>query len=177
VDEHVVHILLGFAGVGATFTGFSGVVAVFGRRVHGEWFPEDRFRLTNLMATSLGACLLAFAPLVGALLHLSASTMWALVSAALGLACSGYLLYAGIVIRRLRRARPGLLPLWVSLVFALTLAVAAVLQILNVASVFFDREAGPYLAGLLALLLVAALQFAFLVIIPMTAASDRPVKP
>jgi hypothetical protein len=29
---------------------------------------------------------------------------------------------------------------------------AAVLQILNVARVFFDREAGPYLAGLLALL-------------------------
>ncbi|HEV8331365.1 MAG TPA: hypothetical protein VGQ22_08100, partial [Steroidobacteraceae bacterium] len=46
----------------------------------------------------------------------------------------------------------GLLPLWVSIVFALTLGMAAVLQILNVARVFFDREAGPYLAGLLALL-------------------------
>ena len=41
MDEHVLHILLGFAGVGATFAGFSGVVAVFGRRAHGEWLPED----------------------------------------------------------------------------------------------------------------------------------------
>ena len=75
MDEHILHILLGFAGVGATFTGFSGVVAVFGRRVHGEWFPEDRFRLTNLMVTSLSACLLSFAPLVSARLHLSDAMM------------------------------------------------------------------------------------------------------
>jgi len=66
-----------------------------------------------------------------------------------------------------------LLPLWVTLVFALTLGLAAVIQFLNVARVFFDREAGPYLAGLLALLLIAALQFAFLVIMPMTASLDR----
>jgi hypothetical protein len=54
---------------------------------------------------------------------------------------------------------------------------AAAIPFLNVSRVFFDREAGPYLAGLLALLVVAALQFAFLVIMPMTALMDRLAAP
>jgi hypothetical protein len=130
VDEHVLHILLGFAGVGATFAGFSGVVAVFGRRAHGEWLPEDLFRLRNLMFMSLGVCLLAFAPLV--------LTTWHLAQA---------------------RASSS---------FALT--GAAILQFLNIVGLFFDRGPAPYLAGLLALLCVAAMQFAFLVIRPLTPA-------
>jgi hypothetical protein len=56
VDEHVLHILLGFAGVGATFT----VSAASSRCLAGEFmvsgWPEDRFRLTSLMVTSLSAC-------------------------------------------------------------------------------------------------------------------------
>ncbi|HEV8330970.1 MAG TPA: hypothetical protein VGQ22_06100 [Steroidobacteraceae bacterium] len=59
MDEHVLHILLGFVGV----------VAVFGRRVHGEWFPEDRFRLTNLMVTSLGSTRALPADVCGALVR------------------------------------------------------------------------------------------------------------
>jgi len=31
------------------------VVAVFGRRAHGEWYPENRFRLTNMLMMSLGS--------------------------------------------------------------------------------------------------------------------------
>jgi hypothetical protein len=36
----------------------------------------------------------------------------------------------------------------------------------------FFRRAAPYLAGLLALLRVAAMQFAFLVVRPLTSAAD-----
>jgi hypothetical protein len=168
VDEHVLHTLLGFAGVGATFAGFSGVVAVFGRRVHGEWLPEDLFRLQNLMFMSLSVCLLAFAPLVLTTWHLSAALMWALASLLLGVGSVVYLLCTRSASQRLRRDRPGLMPTWASALFIIALSVAAILQLLNVVGLFFDPGAGPYLAGLLALLCIAALQFAFLVIRPLT---------
>jgi hypothetical protein len=172
VDEHVLHILLGFAGVGATFAGFSGVVAVFGRRAHGEWLPEDLFRLRNLMFLSLSVCLLAFAPLVLMTWNFSVARTWGVVSLLLGLGSIVYLLYARPANLRLRRDRPGLMPTWGSAVFIVALSVTAILQLLNVVGLFVDRGAGPYLAGLLALLCVAAMQFAFLVIRPLSSATD-----
>jgi hypothetical protein len=171
VDEHVLHILLGFAGVGATFAGFSGVVAVFGRRAHGEWLPEDLFRLRNLMFMSLSVCLLAFAPLVLITWHVAVAPAWALASLLLGVGSMVYLWYARPASQRLRRDRPGLLPTWASAAFIAALCLAATLQLLNVVGLFFERGAGPYLAGLLLLLCVAAMQFAFLVIRPLTAAA------
>ncbi|HEX2493454.1 MAG TPA: hypothetical protein VHK24_06725 [Steroidobacter sp.] len=172
MDEHVLHILLGFAGVGATFAGFSGVVAVFGRRAHGEWLPEDLFRLRNLMFMSLGVCLLAFAPLVLITWHFAAARTWALTSLLLFVGSLVYLLYARPANLRLRRDRPSLMPTWASVVFIAALSVAAILQLLNVVGLFFERGAGPYLAGLLALLCAAAMQFAFLVIRPLTSAGN-----
>jgi hypothetical protein len=172
VDEHVLHTLLGFAGVGATFAGFSGVVAVFGRRAHGEWLPEDLFRLRNLMFMSLSVCLLAFVPLILSAWHFSVARTWGIASLILGLGSLVYLLYARPASQRLRRDRPGLMPTWASSVFIVALCVAAVLQLLNVVGLFLDRGAGPYLAGLLALLCIAAMQFAFLVVRPLTSAAS-----
>ena len=168
MDEHVLHILLGFAGVGATFAGFSGVVAVFGRRAHGEWLPEDLFRLRNLMFMSLGVCLLAFTPLVLATWHLAQARTWALASLLLGTGSIVYLLYARPARQRLRSERPDLMPTWASAVFIVALSVAAILQFGNIAGLLLDRGAAPYLAGLLALLCIAAMQFAFLVIRPLS---------
>jgi hypothetical protein len=172
MDEHVLHILLGFAGVGATFAGFSGVVAVFGRRAHGEWLPEDLFRLRNLMFMSLGVCLLAFAPLVLSSWHFAEARTWALASLLLFMGSIAYLLYARPASLRLRRDRPGLMPTWASAIFIVALSAAAILQFLNVVGLFFERGAGAYLAGLLALLCAAAMQFAFLVIRPLSSAAD-----
>lgn len=172
MDEHVLHTLLGFAGVGATFAGFSGVVAVFGRRAHGEWLPEDLFRLRNLMFMSLGVCLLAFAPLVLLTWHFAEARTWALASLLLLVGSIVYLLYARPANLRLRRDRPGLMPTWASAVFVVALSGAAILQFLNVVGLFFERGAGAYLAGLLALLCAAAMQFAFLVIRPLSSAAD-----
>jgi hypothetical protein len=168
MDEHVLHILLGFAGVGATFAGFSGVVAVFGRRAHGEWLPEDLFRLRNLMFMSL----LAFAPLVLFTWHFAEARTWALASLLLFVGSLVYLLYARPASLRLRRDRPGLMPTWASAIFIVALSGAAILQFLNFVGLFFERGAGAYLAGLLALLCAAAMQFAFLVIRPLSSAAD-----
>lgn len=167
MDEHVLHTLLGFAGVGATFAGFSGVVAVFGRRVHGEWLPEDLFRLRNLMFMSLSVCFSAFVPLVLMAWHFSEALTWALASLLLGLGSVVYLFYARPVSRDLRRDRPGLMPTWATAAFIVALCLTALLQLLNVIGLFFDRGAGPFLAGLLVLLCLAAMQFAFLVIRPL----------
>lgn len=168
MDEHILHTLLGFAGVGATFAGFSGVVAVFGRRVHGEWLPEDLFRLLNLMFMSLSVCFAAFVPLVLMAWHFSAGLTWALASSLLGLGSIVYLFYARPFSRNLRRDRPGVMPTWATAAFIVALCVTALLQLPNIVGLVFDRGAGPYLAGLLVLLCLAAMQFAFLVIRPLT---------
>ena len=48
MDEHIAWTLVPIAGVGATFAGFSGVLAAFDRRAYGEWRPEGLNRLTAL---------------------------------------------------------------------------------------------------------------------------------
>ncbi len=63
---------------------------------------------------------------------------------------------------------PGVMPTWATAAFIVALCVTAILQLPNVVGLFFDRGAGPYLAGLLVLLCLGAMQFAFLVIRPLT---------
>ena len=169
MDERTVLILLGIAGVAATFAGFSGVVAVFGRRAHGEWFLEDRFRLTNMLVTSLGVCLFAFLPTVGVLLHLHGPDLWAVASL---LMCAYCVAYIGNLIpnwRHLILKHPGVLSPRASVVVWGASMLAALLQLLNAVSILFHREPGPYVLGLLLLLIIASLQFALLVLRPLTA--------
>lgn len=176
IDEQTVIILLGFAGVAATFTGFSGVAAVFGQRAQGEWFPEEQFRLTNMMLISLAACLFAFVPLVEALLYLPEPVLWESASTLMSTFCVMYLLCALPPRQRLHRTRRSVLPVWATVVFVLSLLLAAVLQVLNAAAVLFVRGAGPYVAGLLLLLIAAGLQFAFLVLTPLSSAYKRKLQ-
>jgi len=169
MDERTVLILLGFAGVAATFAGFSGVVAVFGRRAHGEWFLEDRFRLTNMLVTSLGACLFAFLPTVGVLLHLHGSDLWAVASLLMCGYCVAYIVNLVPNWQHLILKHPGVLSARASVVVWASSGVAALLQLLNAISILFHREPGPYVLGLLLLLIIAGLQFALLVLRPLTA--------
>jgi hypothetical protein len=55
--------LTGVAEVAIALAGFSGVVVVF-RRSGDPWLPEDRFRLTMLILSSLATAAFAFLPLV-----------------------------------------------------------------------------------------------------------------
>ena len=167
IDADPMEVCLGLGKVAAVFVGFSGVVAVYGQRPLGRWFPEERFRLTNMMLTSLGACLFAFVPPIAALLHLTEPALWATASTLLGAFCVGYFLYALPIRLRLHQVRRDVLPLWATLSFVLLLCSAAVLQVFNAASVLFAREPGPYVAGLLLLLIAAGLQFGFLVLAPL----------
>ncbi len=170
MNEHTVLVLLAIAGVAATFAGFSGVVAAFGRRTDGKWLPEERFRLTNMLITSLGACLFAFVPLTEELLHVPETALWTTSSTLLGAFCAVYVLYAMPHRKRLDWFRPGLLPVWATAVFVLSLCSGAVLQALNAVAILVERGGGPYVAGLLLLLVAAGLQFAFLVLAPFSLA-------
>jgi len=169
MDERTILILLGMAGVAATFAGFSGVVAVFGRRAHGEWFLEDRFRLTNMLVTSLGACLFAFLPTVGVLLHLHGPDLWAVASLLMGGYCVAYIVNLIPNWQHLILKHPGVLSARASVVIWASSVLAALLQLLNAIPILFHREPGPYVLGLLLLLIIAGLQFALLVLRPLTA--------
>lgn len=172
MSEYTALILLGVSGVAATFAGFSGVVAAFDRRAHGDWHPEERFRLFNMVLISLGTCLLAFVPLAEQQLRFSEAAMWAIASILMGVFCTVYVLCATPYRRHIGRSRPGSLPLWSTLIFILSLCAAAILQVLNAGAIFVERGAGPYVAGLLLLLVAAALQFAYLVLEPVSPASS-----
>ena len=93
----------------------------------------------------------------------------------MGVFCGSYFLYALSIRLQLHRIRSRALPLWATLTFALSLGSAAALQALNATSVFFAREPGPYVAGLLLLLIAAGLQFGFLVLTPGTPPSSQLV--
>ena len=169
MDERTVLVLLGIATVAATFAGFSGVVAVFGSRARGEWFLEDRFRLTNMLVTSLGAGLYAFIPLIEAYLHLHGPTLWTIASLAMFVYCVAFIVTTLPHWWHLITKHPGVLSVPASYIVYLSASLAAVLQLLNAASLLFHREPGPYILGLVFLLIIAALQFALMVLRPLTA--------
>ena len=173
MSEHAVAVLLGISAVAATFVGFSGVVAAFDRRAHGNWLPEERFRLVNMVVISLGICLFAFFPLAEELLRVSEKALWIIASILMGGFCALYVPCALPYRKRLGQSRPGFLPLWSTLVFVLALCLAAVLQALNASEIFVASGAGLYVAGLLLLLVVAGIQFAFLVLMPLAAVSHE----
>jgi hypothetical protein len=170
MSEHTVLTLLGISGVSATFAGFSGVVAAFERRARGDWRPEEHFRLINMVALSLVTCLFAFVPLVEELFRISESALWGTASLLMGGFCAAYVLCAIPRRLRLRRSRPGVLPLWATVVFVLCLSSAAGLQILNAAAKPVGCEGALYVAGLLLLLVAAGFQFAFLILAPLSPA-------
>jgi hypothetical protein len=174
LHEHIVLILLGISGVSVTSAGFAGVVATFGRRAQGEWLPEERFRLTNMLVLSLGACLFAFIPLIEELFHIAEATLWTIASSLMGTFCAVYFAYAMLQRRRLNRSRPGVLRPWMAAVVIIALGAAVVLQALNATAVLVERGAGAYVVGLSLLLTVAGFQFAFLVLMPLspTASAD-----
>src|SRR3954469_17861834 len=93
MSEHAVLVLLGIAGIAATVSGFSGVVAVFGSRAEGNWTPEDQVRTINMLVVSLSVCLFSFLPLIEDLFKLSNPAIWMSSSLLLGVFCAIYFFY------------------------------------------------------------------------------------
>lgn len=73
-------ILTTTAEIEVALAGFSGIVAVLGRRSEGAWSGADRARLAMLLETSFAAVLWSFAPLVLLSAELVPETVWLLTS-------------------------------------------------------------------------------------------------
>jgi hypothetical protein len=76
---------------GIAAAGFSGIVAVLGRRAEGQWRPSDRVRVTLLLQTSFAAIGLSFLALALDGAGVAEPTIWKV-----GSAC--YALYAVLAV-------------------------------------------------------------------------------
>jgi hypothetical protein len=168
MNDHAVMTLLGIASVATTISGFSGVVAVFSGRADGKWLPAERFRTTNMLILSLGACLLSFVPLTEELFRIPEQTLWMAASLSLLAFCSFYFVRTIIMLRKPSLRRPGVLVEWVRVVYFICLILAITLQALNLAGVLVERGSGPFIGGLVFVLIPAGLQFTFLVLTPLS---------
>ena len=164
MSEHAVLMLLGISSVAIAISGFSGVVAVFAGRADGKWTAAERFRTKNMLILSLAACLLSFVPLTGELFRVPDRILWMSASFFLLAFCAVYAVYTINLLRKPNLSRTGALVMWVRDVYFVCLALAIILQALNIAGVWVERGAGPYVGGLVLVLIPAGLQFAFLVL-------------
>ncbi len=147
------------AEVSVALAGFTGVVAAFGSRGGRGWTALDVLRFKMMLGTSLGALLFSLLPMALHHLGLTESTTWATSSALL------LLFLVGNAVRDVRFSRtpevrddPAFSPLLGQIVGAIMIA-TTVLLTLNLIGVGYEREFGPYLAGLLALLVASTIMF------------------
>jgi hypothetical protein len=166
MNDRAILTLLGIAAVAATFSGFSGVVAVFGERAEGNWTPEERTRMINMLILSLAVCLFSFVPIAEDLFEISASLIWVSSSLFLGIFCGIYFFYAFNTTQRLLHTRRRKIVPWVRVAFMTCLPLVVLLQILNVFGLIIERGPGPLVAGLVLTLTLAGIQFAYLVLVP-----------
>ena len=152
-------VLLTIAEVAIAFAGFSGLVAIFGSRAAGRWSRSDRYRLALMLETSLAAILFAFLPFSLRYLNVEGSVLWTVSSGGL----ATFLLVELILViprtRRLYRGSGETLSPTFGLIIASLALLALIVQVLNAAGIGLHRDFGPYLVGLLLLLVVSGIQF------------------
>lgn len=168
MNDHAVMTLLGISSVATAIAGFSGVVAAFSGRADGQWLPAERFRTTNMLILSLAAALLSFVPLTEELLRIPDAILWVVASSVLGVFCAFYFVRTVLLLRRPSLRGPGVLVEWIKPVYFVCLALAVILQILNVSGVLVERGAGPFIGGLMFVLIPAGLMFVVLVLTPLS---------
>jgi hypothetical protein len=147
------------AEVGLGLAGFTGILVALGRSSQAFSRPEV-LRLLLLLVSSLGSVFLALLPFALHESGLAGAACWRFSSALLGVFTAGSLAFLGYQIQR-HRGEFG--ELFSGVVFAVVSAgslAVVVLQILNAAGVGAPPRVGPYLFGLIWLLLVASIQFA-----------------
>jgi hypothetical protein len=152
-------ILQTIAEISVAFTGFTGVVAVFGRRADQPWIPLELFRFRVLLGASLAALLFSLLPFIFHYAGVSNRLTWTAGSALITLHLAIVAAHDARTLVRIPRERhraplhgPELL------VSAIALGVWLI-QVLNVLSFFGDRSFAAYLVALIYYLFVAAVNF------------------
>ena len=155
-------LLQTLAELSITLVGFTGIVAVLGRRGEGEWSRIERAQLESLLSAGFCGVVFALAPLVVASAELEEPTIWRAGNAVAGVAhlvgASWYWIRIGprrVLGRALQRFTTAAVPIPAALILAQ-----------RAAGVGFLAALGPffYLATLLWWLIVGVVQFIFLLI-------------
>ncbi len=145
--------------VGIALAGFSGVVAVLGRRGAGEWSAPDWLRFAMLLAFSFGAVVFSLLPTLVVGLGASQPFAWAFSS----LLLASFLLVAWALVRRrlavLGDEAAGQFQRATGVTVAVLSTPVLVVLLLNAAGVLFSREFGPFFLGMVWLLVLGGLQF------------------
>ena len=136
--------LFRLASLSLSFVGFSAVVVTLRGALGGE-LADRHLRLVRLyIEGGLLVTALALIPTLLDLLHIPDNVTWPVSSAA---AASVFTLVLITQFRRRRAIEPGRFPLWVVLVYVLSVVAVATLWC-NVAGIPFAGNAGPYAIAL-----------------------------
>ncbi len=163
VDTIVEHsdVFLTIAEVSVAFAGFSGVVAVFGRRDPGRWPLTDRYRFYSLVETSLVAAFLSLVPFGCAAVGLSPEVVWGLASIlTVVYMAASYVIHISVYRSLPTDARSG--AAWAD-VYAMAV-VDVVIVGLNLYNLTVLSEAGPFLLSLILLVGESGFYFARLLV-------------
>lgn len=153
------------AEVAIAITGFAGVVAVFGRRSSGHWSVPERNRLMALLVLSLHAMLFSVLPFVLFAVPVAETTTWRVLSLAVLLVRIPFvvaLVRVTVPAARQKRSEREV-SLAVSAFFLTGEALLFPALAMNATSL---GVAWLYLAAIVWTLVVAAISFARLVLVP-----------
>jgi hypothetical protein len=142
--------------VGIALAGFSGIVAVLGRRTEGGWSIADKIRLQLLLQTSFSTILFAMLPLFLLSMRIAPSSIWRISSGI-------WLVYIAVDVpvrmRQIARSREEsaetISTRYVASLAAGLMAVFLV-QLLNAVSL---AQAWPHLLAVIWTIVVAFIQF------------------
>ena len=146
--EHAA-ILQSLAELSVGVLGFSGVVAVLGRRSVGEWTHADRIRFFAMIRLSVSVLVLAVLPFPFRSAGLTDEQTWAWCSsiAALAVVLNYVLAFIDGGLSRSAYAGPATSKTAIAYTFASPLA-ALVLFAMNAAGIGLGRSFTPYLIGI-----------------------------
>ena len=158
-------ILDTLANIGVTLAAFSGVVGAFRARGPNKWSPTEFRVLWFLILDSFLVVFFALLPIPLALAQLSPDVLWALCSAFLG---SWFLVGPVLALAGERRDHIARRAVKVPVITPILYGVMVLLPVLGVTlwlSVWniVPRGQALYVTGLIALLVVAAVEFLFFI--------------
>ena len=153
----VTDLLLQLSEIAVAFAGFSGVVAALGRSI--EWDEKARFRFQNLLVISVSAVFLALLPLALSTFNIASERGWMISLCVMVAFALGFFVLRAPIARRLTGVGDRV-TFFTGLMFLIGLSTVVVLQVLGVAGVL--TRSAVYVAGIVLLLFLSALQFAVL---------------
>ena len=151
-------VFLTIAEISVAFAGFSGVVAVFGRRSPDKWRSGDILRFWQMIEVSLSALIFSLLPFILHYIGLPDASTWATCSALLAVISSVQMARAGFRTVKAAGTDPSI-KLGFTIPFLLIGFVIVLFQVGNTVGIVFHRELAPYLIGVFWQLSLACVLF------------------